>query len=112
MTSRRASFVSFPSRDHVGTASRYLSPLSGRPSEDELRDLHGWEWRLFDPLRYECGTCAVTAWRKSMGESEPLPGEDRFAFVLLIPYTLARRTFVWGGRRYRWRGKFDVSVVE
>jgi hypothetical protein len=33
-------------------------------------------------------------------------------FVLLIPYTLARRTFVWGGRRYRWRGKFDVSVVE
>jgi glycosyltransferase involved in cell wall biosynthesis len=35
-----------------------------------------------------------------------------FVFVLLIPYTLARRTFVWGGRRYRWRGKFDVTVVE
>ncbi len=33
-------------------------------------------------------------------------------FVPLIPYTLARRTFVWGGRRYRWRGKFDVTVVE
>jgi glycosyltransferase involved in cell wall biosynthesis len=35
-----------------------------------------------------------------------------FVVVLLIPYTHARQTFVWGGRRYRWRGKFDVSVVE
>jgi glycosyltransferase involved in cell wall biosynthesis len=35
-----------------------------------------------------------------------------FVIVLLLPYTLARRTFVWGGRRYRWRGKFDVTVVE
>jgi hypothetical protein len=35
-----------------------------------------------------------------------------FVVVLLIPYTHARRTFVWGGRRYRWRGKFDVTVVE
>ncbi|PSP77201.1 glycosyl transferase [Halobacteriales archaeon QS_1_68_20] len=32
--------------------------------------------------------------------------------VPLLAYALARRTFVWGGRRYRWRGKFDVSVVE
>jgi hypothetical protein len=34
--------------------------------------------------------------------------------VLLSPalfaYALARRTFVWGGRRYRWRSMFDVSV--
>ncbi len=30
----------------------------------------------------------------------------------LLLYAFARRTFVWGGRRYRWRGKFDVAVVE
>jgi hypothetical protein len=35
-----------------------------------------------------------------------------FVFVALIPYALARRTFVWGGRRYRWRGKFNVTVVK
>jgi hypothetical protein len=35
-----------------------------------------------------------------------------FVFVPLILYALTRRTFVWGGRRYRWRGKFDVRVVE
>jgi len=35
-----------------------------------------------------------------------------FAFVPLVLYGLARRTFVWGGRRYRWRSKFDVEVVE
>ncbi|WP_460691617.1 hypothetical protein [Natronobiforma cellulositropha] len=35
-----------------------------------------------------------------------------FVFVPLLLYALARRTFVWGGRRYRWRGKFDVAVVE
>nr|WP_276234152.1 hypothetical protein [Halosegnis sp. DT85] len=26
-------------------------------------------------------------------------------------YGLARDTFVWGGRRYRWRSKFDVEVL-
>lgn len=31
--------------------------------------------------------------------------------VPLFAYGLARRTFVWGGRRYRWRSKFDVRVV-
>ena len=35
-----------------------------------------------------------------------------FVFVPLILYALTRRTFVWSGRRYRWRGKFDVTVVE
>jgi hypothetical protein len=35
-----------------------------------------------------------------------------FVFVPLILYGLARRTFVWGGRRYHMRGKFDVTVVE
>lgn len=34
------------------------------------------------------------------------------ASVPLMAYGLARRTFVWGGRRYRWRSKFDVRVVE
>jgi hypothetical protein len=37
------------------------------------------------------------------------------AFVLnplLLGYGLARRTFVWGGRRYRWASKFDVRIVE
>lgn len=32
--------------------------------------------------------------------------------VPLTAYALGRRTFVWGGRHYRWRGKFDVEVVD
>ncbi|SFR50978.1 glycosyltransferase family 2 protein [Halogeometricum limi] len=32
--------------------------------------------------------------------------------VPLFAYGIARRTFVWGGRRYRWSAKFDVRVVE
>jgi glycosyltransferase involved in cell wall biosynthesis len=32
------------------------------------------------------------------------------ASPVLIAYALARRTFVWGGRRYRWRSMFDVDV--
>lgn len=49
-------------------------------------------------------------------------GVRRWTFLLAYPaallqvplfaYGIARRTFVWGGRRYRWRGKFDVEVVE
>ena len=49
-------------------------------------------------------------------------GEWRWTAVLAYPLALAalplglyaglRRTFVWGGRRYRWRAKFDVEVVE
>ncbi|WP_396613837.1 glycosyltransferase (plasmid) [Haloferax sp. S1W] len=35
-----------------------------------------------------------------------------FVFVPLLLYGLIRRTFVWGGRRYRWCGKFDVTVVQ
>lgn len=31
--------------------------------------------------------------------------------VPLMAYGLLRRTFVWGGRRYRWRDKFTVEVV-
>jgi hypothetical protein len=32
--------------------------------------------------------------------------------IPLMAYALARRTFVWGDRRYRWPAKFDVEVVE
>jgi glycosyltransferase involved in cell wall biosynthesis len=49
-------------------------------------------------------------------------GQRRWTAVLTFPavivqiplmaYALARRTFVWGGRRYRWPAKFDVEVVE
>lgn len=35
-----------------------------------------------------------------------------FVFVPFVFYALTRRTFVWGGRRYRWPEKFDVTVVE
>lgn len=34
------------------------------------------------------------------------------AQIPLMAYALARRTFVWGGRRYRWRSKFDVEIVD
>ena len=31
---------------------------------------------------------------------------------LVIAYAVTRRTFVWGGRRYRWRSLFDVTIVD
>lgn len=31
--------------------------------------------------------------------------------VPLMVYGLLRRSFVWGGRRYRWQAKFDVHVI-
>jgi len=47
-------------------------------------------------------------------------GVRRATFLLAAPsvivspvflaYAFARRTFVWGGRRYRWRSMFDVDV--
>lgn len=33
------------------------------------------------------------------------------AQVPLLAYSTARRTFVWGGRRYRWRDAFEVTVL-
>jgi hypothetical protein len=49
-------------------------------------------------------------------------GVRRWTFLLAYPatlvqvplfaYALARRTFVWGGRRYRWRSKYDVEIVD
>ena len=31
---------------------------------------------------------------------------------VLLVYAHVRQTFVWGGRRYRWREMFDVDIVE
>lgn len=49
-------------------------------------------------------------------------GRRRWTFLLAAPavllsmplmlYGLLRRTFVWGGRRYRWRDTFDVEQVD
>ena len=41
-----------------------------------------------------------------------LAGPSVLLSPLFIAYALARRTFVWGGRRYRWRSMFDVDVEE
>lgn len=34
------------------------------------------------------------------------------AAVPLAVYAFSRETFVWGGRRYRWRSKFEVEVLD
>ena len=39
-----------------------------------------------------------------------LAGPGALVSPVLLAYALARRTFVWGGRRYRWRSMFDVDV--
>jgi len=40
-----------------------------------------------------------------------LAGPAVIVLPLFLAYALARRTFVWGGRRYRWRSLFDVEVL-
>ncbi|WP_123620329.1 glycosyltransferase [Halorubrum sp. CSM-61] len=40
-----------------------------------------------------------------------LAGPSVLASPVFLAYALARRTFVWGGRRYRWRSLFDVEVL-
>jgi hypothetical protein len=40
-----------------------------------------------------------------------LAGPSVIASPLFLAYALARRTFVWGGRRYRWRSLFDVEAL-
>jgi hypothetical protein len=66
-------------------------PFTGAVDEAELPDLQGWEWKLYAPNTYECGTTAVTARKRLLEESEPLPGEDQFACVIsgLPEYLLA-----------------------
>lgn len=34
------------------------------------------------------------------------------ASIPLLAYALLRRSFVWGGRRYRWHDRFDVTVED
>ena len=66
-------------------------PYRGLPDANELPDLQRWEWKLYAPNTYECGTIAVTARKRLLEESEPLPGEDQFAYVIsgLPEYLLA-----------------------
>jgi len=69
---------------------------------------------LFAPV---AGVALVTA---LAGAAYARFGIRRATFLLAAPgvliapplmaYALARRTFVWGGRRYRWRSLFDVEV--
>ncbi|WP_128903809.1 glycosyltransferase family 2 protein [Halorubrum amylolyticum] len=40
-----------------------------------------------------------------------LAGPAVLVAPLFLAYALARRTFVWGDRRYRWRSLFDVEVL-
>ncbi|MFW5917762.1 MAG: glycosyl transferase, partial [Halorubrum sp.] len=39
-----------------------------------------------------------------------LAGPSVLVSPVFIAYAVARRTFVWSGRRYRWRSMFDVEV--
>lgn len=39
-----------------------------------------------------------------------LSGPSVLVSPLFLAYAIARGTFVWGGRRYRWRSLFDVGV--
>ncbi len=39
-----------------------------------------------------------------------LAGPSVIASPVFLAYALTRQTFVWGGRRYRWRAMFDVDV--
>jgi hypothetical protein len=62
-----------------------VQPFAGAIDEDEPPDLQGWGWNTHHPREYDCGTTAATAWRQPTGETESLPGEDRFAYVLTAP---------------------------
>jgi hypothetical protein len=91
-------------------------PFTGGIDEDELPDLHGWGWHFHQPRTYDCGTTAVTAWRKLTDETEPLPGEDRFAFVLTgaAEYLLTHGVREIDVPRYysRFHDEFDPVVAE
>jgi hypothetical protein len=70
---------------------------------------------LLAPLYATVGLTALTAGVYAFF------GQRRWTAALAYPlavaalplglYASVRRTFVWGGRRYRWRSKFDVEVV-
>ncbi|ESP89503.1 glycosyltransferase family 2 protein [Candidatus Halobonum tyrrellensis] len=60
-------------------------------------------------------TAATTAAYAFVGVRRPtalLAYPAVLAGPALFGYALVRRTFVWGGRRYRWRSTFDVEVCD
>lgn len=69
---------------------------------------------LFPPAGFALTTLAAGATYRYIGVR-------RWTFLLAYPgivlgvpllaYAIARRTFVWGGRRYYWPSKFDVQIV-
>jgi hypothetical protein len=91
-------------------------PYRGVVDRTELPDLHGWGWNSHSPLHYDCGTTAVTAWRQPADETEPAPGEDRFAYVFTDPaeYLLAHGVREIGVPQYysRFRDEFEPVVAE
>ncbi|WP_273837847.1 hypothetical protein [Halococcus sp. PRR34] len=91
-------------------------PSRGLPVANELPDLQGWEWKLYAPNTYECGTTAVTARKRLLEESESLPGEDRFAYVIsgLAEYLLAHGVCEIAVPQYysRFHDEFDPVIAE
>ena len=55
-------------------------------------------------------SAATYAWAGLRRPSFLLAGPAVLATPPLLAYAFARRTFVWGGRRYRWAEKHDVRV--
>jgi hypothetical protein len=82
----------------------------------ELPDLQGWGCKFHQPYTYDCGTTAVTAWRKPADEKESLPGEDRFAYIFTdsAEYLLAHGVREIDVPRYysRFHDEFEPIVAE
>ncbi len=55
-------------------------------------------------------SAATYAWVGLRRPTFLLAGPAALVMPALMAYAFARRTFVWGGRRYRWTGKRDVTV--
>jgi hypothetical protein len=91
-------------------------PVQGRSTLNALPDLQGWGWNLYAPTKYDCGTTTVTAWKKLSEESESLPGEDCFAYVIsgLPEYLLAHGVREIDVPQYysRFHDEFDPIVTE
>ena len=56
-------------------------------------------------------SAATYAWTGLRRPTFLLAGPAVLAMPALLAYAFGRRTFVWGGRRYRWAAKYDVDVV-
>ena len=71
---------------------------------------------LFAPVHaagvFALVVASVYAWFGVRRWTALLAYPGSLAGVPLLLYALARRTFVWGGRRYRWRDTFDVEIVD